>query len=129
MLKSITTKQAPQPIGPYSQAIKYGKMVFVSGQIPIEINSNNIKGDIEHQTTITLKHIKTIIEHSGLKIKDIIKTTIFLTDINQLETVNKVYKNFFIINESTTFPARSCVQVSSLPNNAKIEIEVIAMNN
>lgn len=129
MLIPILTKNAPQPIGPYSQAIKIGKLLILSGQIPINLKSGKIENDIIKQTKTTLNNILSIVKASGFKVENIAKTTIFLTDINQLEIVNKVYENFFSNYKLTTFPARSCVQVSALPKNAKIEIEALAISN
>lgn len=129
MLIPILTKNAPQPIGPYSQAIKIGKLLILSGQIPINLKSGKIENDITKQTKTTLNNILSIVKSSGFKVENIAKITIFLTDINQLESVNKVYENFFSKHKLTTFPARSCVQVSALPKNAKIEIEALAISN
>ncbi|CAL4043353.1 Rid family detoxifying hydrolase [Buchnera aphidicola] len=129
MLIPINTKKAPQPIGPYSQAIKIGRLLILSGQIPIDVKCEKITNDITQQTIITLKNIKSIIEAANLTIKNIIKTTIFLTNMNDLNTVNKVYKNFFLTHQQVIFPARSCVQVSALPNNVKIEIEALVLEN
>jgi 2-iminobutanoate/2-iminopropanoate deaminase len=128
MFIPIHTEEAPKPIGPYSQAIKIGKWLILSGQIPINVKSGIIVDDISQQTIITLNNIKSIVEYSGLKINNIIKTTIFLTDINQLDVVNKIYENFFLTHQNITFPARSCIQVSALPKNVKIEIEALAMD-
>ncbi|HXK00631.1 MAG TPA: Rid family detoxifying hydrolase [Buchnera sp. (in: enterobacteria)] len=127
MFIPIYTEKAPKPIGPYSQAIKIGKWLVLSGQIPINIKSEKIVDDIAEQTIITLNNIKSIIESSGLKINNIIKTTIFLTDINQLNIVNTIYEKFFLKNKNVIFPARSCIQVSALPKNVKIEIEALAI--
>ncbi|CAL4323093.1 Rid family detoxifying hydrolase [Buchnera aphidicola] len=129
MLIPILTKNAPQPIGPYSQAIKIGKLLILSGQIPINLESGKIEKDIIKQTKTTLNNILSIVKSSGFKIENIAKTTIFLTDINQLEIVNTVYEKFFLKHKITTFPARSCVQVSALPKNVKIEIEALAISN
>ena len=126
MFIPINSKKAPQPIGPYSQAIKIHNMVITSGQIPIDTQCHTIKKDIKQQTLLVLKNIKLIIEESGLTVKNIVKTTIFLTDISQLEIINNVYENFFL-KYHNIFPARSCIQVSKLPKNVNIEIEAIAI--
>lgn len=121
----INTKNAPKPIGPYTQAIKINNMLFLSGQIPIEVSSNHIPENIAEQTYIVLTNIKSILIESQFQVKDIIKTTIFTTDLKKINIINEIYKKFFIDNQSR-FPARSCVEVQKLPKNVKIEIEVIA---
>jgi len=126
MSTAINTKKVPQPIGPYSQAIKINNMVITSGQIPINKNDFTNLKDIKEQTLFVLNNIKLIIEESGLKIQNIVKTTIFLTDITQLEIINDVYEKFFL-KYHNIFPARSCIQVSRLPKDVNIEIEAIAI--
>lgn len=123
----INTKHAPQPIGPYVQGIKKNNIVIISGQIPINLNSKIISDDIIEQTKQVLNNIKIIIEKSGLQIKNIVKTTIFITNLNEIKKINLIYKEFFKKNNSE-FPSRTCVEVSKLPKNAKIEIEAIAIN-
>ena len=103
MLIPINTTNAPQPIGPYSQAIKVGKLVILSGQIPIDITSKKINDDIAQQTIITLNNIKSIIEAADLKIENIIKTTIFLINIKELDIVNKIYEKFFLTHQKIIF--------------------------
>lgn len=128
----INTKNAPIPFGPYVQAINTGNMVFVSGQIGICPDTGKIPDNIRDQTQQALQNIRHIIEHANLQIKNIIKTTIFVTNINDLPEINISYKNFFKKYSSYNdihFPARSCVEVSKLPKNAKIEIETIAICN
>lgn len=127
----INTKKAPHPIGPYVQAISIQNIVFVSGQIGICPDTGKIPNNIYYQTQQTLKNIKNIIEQSNLQIKNIIKTTIFITDINDLPVINTSYENFFyqhsLLYITLHLPARSCVEVSKLPKNTKIEIEAIAI--
>ncbi|QCI27240.1 Rid family detoxifying hydrolase [Buchnera aphidicola] len=123
----INTKNAPQPIGPYVQGIKKNNIVIISGQIPINLNSKIISDDIIKQTKQVLNNIKIIIEKSGLKINNIVKTTIFVTNLNEIKKINLIYKEFFKKNNSE-FPSRTCVEVNKLPKNAKIEIEAIAIN-
>ncbi|WP_343192446.1 Rid family detoxifying hydrolase [Buchnera aphidicola (Taiwanaphis decaspermi)] len=125
MYKIIKTKKSPKPIGPYVQGIDTGNFIFVSGQIPIDENSGNIPENINDQTYQTLLNIKFIIEKAKLTLNNIIKTTIFIVDINDLKQINKTYNNFFKENNSK-FPTRSCVEVNKLPKNVKIEIEAIA---
>ncbi|ANZ22576.1 hypothetical protein ATN01_01840 [Buchnera aphidicola (Diuraphis noxia)] len=121
----IKTKNAPKPIGPYSQAIKTDNFVILSGQIPIDIKSNRIPENISEQTYIVLMNIKSILIESGLQVKDIIKTTIFTTQLKKIDIINEIYMKFFLDNHAN-FPARSCIEVQALPKNVKIEIEAIA---
>ncbi|AYN24698.1 Rid family detoxifying hydrolase [Buchnera aphidicola] len=121
----INTENAPKPIGPYSQAIKNEHFLITSGQIPIDVKSGHIPDNISEQTYIVLKNIKSIIIASGYKIQDIIKITIFTTNLNKIHIINEIYEKFFIDNKSL-FPARSCVEVQKLPKNVKIEMEAIA---
>ncbi|QCI17765.1 hypothetical protein D9V61_01890 [Buchnera aphidicola (Acyrthosiphon lactucae)] len=121
----IETKNAPKPIGPYSQAIKIENFIILSGQIPIDIISNHIPENIAEQTYLVLVNIKSILIHAGFQVKNIIKTTIFTTDLKKINIINEIYKKFFMDNKSE-FPARSCIEVQALPKNVKIEIEAIA---
>lgn len=126
----INTEDAPIPFGPYVQAINIKDMVFVSGQIGICPDTGKIPNDIYDQTKQTLQNIKHIIEKANLQIINIIKTTIFTKDINSLPIINKSYEHFFAqysFHKKIHFPTRSCVEVSNLPKNAKIEIEAIAI--
>ncbi|WP_420022279.1 Rid family detoxifying hydrolase [Blochmannia endosymbiont of Camponotus sp.] len=131
----INTKNAPAPFGPYTQAIGVGRkndIVFVSGQIPICPDTNTMSDNIYDQTYQALLNIKNIIETTGLKINNIVKTTLFIIDLNDLPKINISYKNFFntySFYEKITLPARTCVEVSKLPKDAKITIEAIAMHN
>lgn len=124
----IKTKNAPKPIGPYSQAVKINNFVILSGQIPIDINSNCIPENIAEQTYIVLNNIKLILIESKFLVKDIIKTTIFTTELKKIDIINEIYMKFFLDNKSK-FPARSCIEVQALPKNVKIEIEAIAFKN
>ncbi|PPI86564.1 Rid family detoxifying hydrolase [Candidatus Pantoea edessiphila] len=126
MFYEIKTKKAPIPIGPYVQGIDLGNIIITSGQIPIDPITGMIHNQISKQTRQTLDNVKAIIETAGLQVKNIVKTTIFLKNINDIDTVNSIYELFFIENQSK-FPARSCVEVSKLPKGALIEIEAIAM--
>lgn len=126
----IHTENAPIPIGPYVQAINTGNIVFISGQIGICPDTKNISDDIYQQTQQTLQNIKQILITANLEVHNIIKTTIFITNINNLPEINKSYAKFFKNNsicKNTQFPTRSCVEISRLPKNANIEIEAIAM--
>ncbi len=119
----VKTNKAPDAIGPYSQAVKMNKMVFLSGQIAIDPNTQQfIDGDIEIQTKRVLDNLKTGVEASGSSLDNVVRTTIFLTDINDFSKVNEIYASYF----SRGKPARSTVCVAALPKNAKIEIDAIA---
>ena len=121
----IKTDSAPDPVGPYNQAIKAGNFIYCSGQIAINPNSNNIDflGDIKGETTQVLNNLKAVLTASGASLEDVIKTTIFLTDLNNFQIVNKIYSEFF---QSEPSPARACVEVSSLPKGVLIEIDCVA---
>jgi len=117
------TSKAPNAIGPYSQAIKVNKMVFLSGQIAIDPKTQQfIEGDIEIQTRMVIYNLKSVLEASGSSLENVVKTTIYLTDINDFSKVNEIYASYF----SSGKPARSTVCVAALPKNAKVEIDAIA---
>ncbi|MBU4339968.1 MAG: RidA family protein [Euryarchaeota archaeon] len=119
----VKTSKAPDAIGPYSQAVKINKMVFLSGQIAIDPKTQQfVDGDIETQTKRALDNLKAVVEAAGSGLESVVKTTIYLTDINDFSKVNEIYASYF----STGKPARSTVCVSALPKNAKIEIDAIA---
>jgi 2-iminobutanoate/2-iminopropanoate deaminase len=123
MKTEIKTLKAPQAIGPYSQAIEAQGLLFVSGQIPLLAATGEVlQGTIEEQTKLVMDNIGEILLASGLNYADIVKTTVFLTDLADFVAVNGVYGAYF----QTKAPARSCVQVAALPKGVKIEIEVIA---
>ncbi len=119
----VKTGKAPETIGPYSQAVKINKMVFLSGQIAIDPKTQQfIDGDIETQTRRVLDNLKAVLEAAGSSLECVVKTTIFLTSINDFSKVNEIYSTYF----SSGKPARSTVCVAALPKNAKIEIDAIA---
>ncbi len=119
----VKTSKAPDAIGPYSQAVKINKMVFLSGQIAIDPKTQRfIDGDIELQTKQVLDNLKAVLEASGSSLEGVVRTTIYLTDINDFLKVNEIYAFYF----SSGKPARSTVCVAALPRNAKIEIDAIA---
>src|ERR1043166_943709 len=123
MKKIISTNEAPGAIGPYSQAVRNGNLLFCSGQIPLDPKSGQIvSGDIAAQTRRVLDNIAAVLRAEGLAFDNVVKTTIFLADLGDFQTVNEVYGSYFKQDP----PARSTVQVSALPRGAKIEIEVIA---
>ena len=121
--KIITTSEAPAAIGPYSQAIRIGEFLYTSGQISLDPNSMElITGNIEVETERVLKNIEAILNADGLNLNNIIKTTVYLTDLSEFGRMNQVYEKFFVENK----PARACVQVAALPKDAKVEIDAIA---
>ncbi|QLB12304.1 2-iminobutanoate/2-iminopropanoate deaminase [Bisgaardia hudsonensis] len=127
MTKIIHTENAPAAIGPYVQAVDLGNMVITSGQIPVNPVTGEIANDIVAQTRQSLENVKAIIEQSGLVVANIVKTTVFVKDLNDFATVNKEYELFFKENNHPSFPARSCVEVARLPKDVAIEIEAIAI--
>ena len=119
----VSTDQAPQAIGPYSQAVKACKLVFFSGQIPLDPASGElVAGTIEDQTARVMENLKAVLAACQLSLADIVKTTIFLTDMADFAKVNAVYGSYF----SQQPPARSTVQVAALPKGARVEIEAVA---
>jgi 2-iminobutanoate/2-iminopropanoate deaminase len=126
MKKIISTSEAPGAIGPYSQAIRNGNFLFCSGQIPLDPKSGQIvPGDIAAQTRRVLDNIAAILKAEGLTFDHVVKTTIFLTNLGDFQTVNEIYGSYFEQDP----PARSTVEVSALPKGANVEIEVVAMAN
>ena len=122
-MKVISTQKAPAAIGPYSQAIQMGNLVFASGQIPINpLTGNIVEGGIREQAHQALANVKAILEAAGLSLSNVVKTTVFLADINDFAEVNAIYGTYF----TEPYPARSAVSVKALPKGALIEIEVIA---
>lgn len=123
MKKIITSKEAPAPVGPYSQAIEVDGMVYLSGQISINPKTNEVfTGEIQKQTEMVMENIGAVLKAADLQFSHVIKTAIFLTDMNDFSKVNEVYGKYFAENP----PARSCVQVAGLPKGVNVEIEVIA---
>jgi len=120
----ISTDQAPGAIGPYSQAVKIGEMVFVSGQIPIDpLSGNLIEGDIKAQTRQVLKNVSAVLSAAGTSLDSVVKTTVFITDMNDFALMNEVYAEFF----TSMPPARACVEVSRLPKDVLVEVEAVAV--
>ena len=123
-IRSINTNKAPDAIGPYSQAIVGGGMVYTSGQIPIKPDTGEIlTGDIASQTRQVLENIKAVLESAGTDMSKVVKTTVFIKDMNEFSTINKVYGEYF----NAPYPARSCVEVARLPKDVCIEIEAVAL--
>lgn len=122
----ISTKNAPQAIGPYSQAVKTGNLMFISGQIPLNPETGDlVSGSIEDEANQVLNNIKSICEAAGNSLEDIVKITIFLTDLDNFATVNEVMKEHF----SEPYPARATIEVSGLPLGVNVEIEAIVSTN
>lgn len=122
-IQTIKTDQAPAPIGPYNQAIFSGNLLFISGQICIDPVSGNLKNkDVKEETQQVMKNLESILHEAGLDFGNVVKSTIFLTDMNQFTQVNEVYGSFF----SSNYPARETVQVSALPKFVNVEISMIA---
>ncbi|MCF6158777.1 MAG: RidA family protein [wastewater metagenome] len=121
----ISTKTAPAAIGPYSQAVKTGNLIFVSGQIPILPSTGElIQGNIQQQTRQVLENLKHILEAAGSSLDNVVKTTVFMKDLNDYGAVNDVYKEFF----QQKPPARAAIQAARLPKDVDIEIEAIAVS-
>ena len=119
----ISTSKAPAAIGPYSQAIEVAGLVYTSGQIPIDPATGKfVEGGIREQTRQSLLNVKAILEEAGLTLSDVLKTTVFMADMNDFSDMNAIYSEFF----SEPYPARSAVAVKSLPKGALVEIEVVA---
>ena len=124
MKKVISTSNAPAAIGPYSQAIEVGNLVFLSGMLPIDpFTGNMVTGYIAIQTEQIFKNIEALLKQAGCSMEQVVKTTVFLTDMSLFSEMNEVYARYFI----NDYPARSAVAVKELPKNSQIEIEVIAM--
>ncbi len=126
--KAIKTELAPDPVGPYNQAIFIENWLFCSGQIALDPSTGNMvgNGNIKEETRQVLKNLLAVIKAAGGESSNVVKTTIFLTDLNDFVTVNKIYSEIF---SNMTSPARACVEVSNLPKGGKIEIDCIAFIN
>ena len=122
--RAIATTAAPQAIGPYSQAVAVGDLIFLSGQIPLDPDRGRlIEGSIEDETRQALKNLSAVLSTEGLTMNAIVRTTVYLTDLEDFPRVNQTYAEFF----QEPFPARATVQVAALPRGAKIEIDAIAV--
>ena len=123
MKKIISTTKAPSAIGPYSQAMQVGNLIYTSGQIPINPATGSfVEGGIKEQTRQSLLNVKAILEEAGLTMGNVVKTTVFMADMNDFADMNAVYAEFF----TEPYPARSAVAVKTLPKGALVEIEVVA---
>lgn len=127
-IKLINSDKAPKAVGPYSQAVQVGDLIFCSGQIPIDPKTNELKlfdGDIVNQTKLVLSNLKGLLESQGLSLKSVVKTGVFLKDMCDFPKMNEVYAEFFGDHK----PARACVEAARLPKDVKVEIEAIAVTN
>ncbi|NLT96103.1 MAG: RidA family protein [Clostridia bacterium] len=121
-LEIIHTDKAPKAIGPYSQGVKAGQFLFISGQIPMDPQTGElIKDDIQAQTKQVLENLQAIVSQAGCTLQDVVKTTIYLKDMNNFSLVNEIYAQYFPVNH----PARACIEVSRLPKDVGVEIEAI----
>ncbi len=124
-LTIVSTDQAPAAIGPYSQAMKFGELVYTSGQIPLQPNGELVEGGVEEQTHQVFANLKAVLAEAGSSLSNVVKATVFLKDMNQFATVNSIYAEYFGDHK----PARSTVEVARLPKDVFVEIEVIASIN
>ncbi len=124
MMETVSTENAPGAIGPYSQAVKTGSLVFCSGQIPIDPTTNEfVSDDVAEQTEQVLKNLSAVLKAAGTDLNKVVKTTVFLADMNDFAAMNEIYAQFFDMNK----PARATVQAARLPRDARVEIECIAV--
>ena len=119
----VSTEKAPAALGPYSQGVKVGNLLYTSGQLPINEAGELVTDDIKRATTVCLDNVKAILEEAGATMDKVVKTLVFIKDMNDFAAMNEVYATYFTSNP----PARSCVQPAKLPKDALIEIEVIAI--
>ena len=125
MKKEIYSNKAPEPIGPYSQCIKHGNLIFISGQIAINRETNKIiSNNILDETKMVMENLNSILEKCNCSFKNVVKCSIFLSDLNLFDDVNKIYSKYF----SKPYPARETVEVSKLPKNVNLEISAIAIS-
>lgn len=122
MKKHLLSDKAPKPIGPYSQAVEFENLIFTSGQIALDTHGKIVSSEIEEQTKKVIENLKNTLEDNGSSLENVIKTTVFLKDMIDFNSMNEVYNTYF----GTSLPARSTVEVSRLPKDVRVEIEVIA---
>ena len=127
--EAISTTNAPSAIGPYSQGIKAGNMVFTSGQLPIDPETKKVPEEVKDQAQVALSNVANVLEAAGASLQDVVKVTVFLLNIKDFGEVNEVYKEFFDDDEALPYPARSAIQVAALPGpvGCKLEIEAVAV--
>ena len=123
MKRTIHSENGPPAKGPYSHAVAYGDLIFVSGQGPVDPKTGEIvRGNLETEVTLTLKNLETVLKDSGSSLDNVLKVTVFLSDIDNFSEFNEIYKRFF----TSDHPARTCIQAGRLPFDIKVEIEAIA---
>jgi 2-iminobutanoate/2-iminopropanoate deaminase len=122
MITAVSSSEAPKAVGPYSQAVRAGSLLFVAGQIPLDPNGNLVEGDVIVQARRVLDNVGAILNAAGLTFANVVRTTVFLADLNDMAAMNQVYAAYF----SEPYPARATVQVARLPRDVRIEIEAIA---
>ena len=125
MKKILHSDKSPAPIGPYSQAVGFDRLIFTSGQIALDTKGNVVSGEIAEQTCQVIRNLKNILEDNGSSLDNVIKTTVYLKDMIDFSVMNEVYNEYF----GSSMPARSTVEVSRLPKDVRVEIEVIAFKN
>ena len=118
----VQTDKAPKAVGPYSQAVRAGSWVFLSGQLPMDPAGNMAKGGVREQTRQALENLRAVLEGAGLQMRDVVKTTVYMTDLSRFAEMNEVYGQLF----ESPFPARATVEVSALPKGAQVAIECVA---
>lgn len=123
MNRIVSTDKAPKAIGPYSQAVLANGTLYISGQLPINVETGNFSDDIKEQTEQSLKNVKAILEEAGFTLNDVVKSTVLLKDINDFSAMNEVYASFYTNNP----PARAAYEVANLPMGVSVEIETIAV--
>ena len=122
MKNILISPKAPKPVGPYSQAVSFGEFIYSSGQVGLNSEGKFVSDDVQGQTKQTLENLKSILEDNGSSLENVIKTTVYLRDMNDFKPMNEIYAEYF----GSSLPARSTVAVVGLPLDAKVEIEVIA---
>ena len=122
-MQVVSTKEAPAAIGPYSQGIIVNNIFYSSGQIPLTAEGEMVNGDVQEQTHQVFKNVQAVLKEAGASLESVIKTTVFIKDMNDFGKVNEIYGEYFHAHK----PARSCVEVARLPKDALVEIEVIAL--
>jgi len=122
-IQTVSTPNAPAAIGPYSQAVTFGNLIFTSGQIPLTAEGSLVQGGIEEQTHQVFRNLAAVLGAAGATFRDVVKATVFIKDMNQFATVNEIYASYFGDHK----PARSTVEVARLPKDVLVEIELIAM--
>lgn len=125
MKKSIISKEMPAAIGPYSHGFKAGGFIFTSGQLPLLANGEFVGSEVSEQTKQCIINVSLCLKEVGATLNDVVKTTVYLSDMNNFAAMNKVYSEFF----KSDFPARTCIQVARLPKDALVEIEAIAVKD